>query len=264
MNEPPLVVSYGGGTNSTALLIGYVEKGIRPDLIMFSDTGGEFQRTYDYIYMFSDWLKKQGMPRIVWVNNAHREGFPHRSLEDECINNKTLPSLAFGFKGCSVKWKRQPMDRYIRDNFQPAKEAWEAGLKVRRAIGIDAGEPQRGKIPDDKKFTYEFPLMEWDWARDECLAAIERANLPMAGKSACWYCPASKRHEVVQLANDHPDLFERAVTMEENALLTTIKGLSRQRSWKEIVEADRQQLKLPFDEIAPDMDCMCFDGEADD
>jgi len=263
VNEPPLVVSYGGGTNSTALLIGYAEKGIKPDLIMFADTGGEFQRTYDYIHQFNEWLLKNDMPEIIWVNNAHREGFRHTSLEDECINNKTLPSLAFGFKGCSVKWKRQPMDRYIRDNYPPAKEAWEAGLKVRRAIGIDAGEPQRGKIPDDKKFTYEFPLMEWDWGRDECLEAIERAGLPMAGKSACWFCPASKRHEVIQLANDHPDLFERAVAMEENALLTTVKGLSRQRSWKEIVEADRQQLKLPF-EIEPDMDCMCFDGEVDD
>ena len=216
--------------------------------------------------MFNEWLLKNEMPEIVWVNNAHREGFRHTSLEDECLNNTTLPSLALGFKGCSVKWKRQPMDRYIRDNFQPAKDAWEAGLKVRRAIGIDAGEPQRGKIPDDKKFTYEFPLVEWEWARDECLDAIKRADLPTAGKSACFFCPASKKHEVLQLSKDHPELYDRAVAMEINAApnLNTVKGLGRRRSWQDIVAADKEQLKLQFEEDEPDMDCMCFDGEADD
>lgn len=36
----PIVVSYGGGTNSTAMLIAMVLKGIKPDLILFADTGG--------------------------------------------------------------------------------------------------------------------------------------------------------------------------------------------------------------------------------
>lgn len=34
------IASYGGGTNSTAELIGCVEKGIKVDLILFADTGG--------------------------------------------------------------------------------------------------------------------------------------------------------------------------------------------------------------------------------
>jgi len=36
-----MVVSYGGGVNSTAVLVGMVERGIRPDAILFADTGGE-------------------------------------------------------------------------------------------------------------------------------------------------------------------------------------------------------------------------------
>ena len=252
MMESPLVVSYGGGTNSTALLIGYAEKGIRPDLIMFADTGGEFERTYKYVDLFSDWLEENG-----------REGFRHTSLEDECKNNETLPSLAFGFKGCSVKWKRQPMDRYIRDEWPRSKEVWDAGLRIRRAIGIDAGEAHRGKIPDDKRFTYEFPLIGWDWGREECLEAIERSGLPSPGKSACFYCPAARKNEVIKLAETHPDLFARAVAMEENAkpnLGPTVSGLGRNYSWKNLVEADRAQGKFSFAE-APSIDCMCFDGD---
>ena len=262
MKEAPLVVSYGGGTNSTALLIGFAERGITPDLIMFADTGGEFERTYAYIELFDKWLVEHGLPEIVQVTNAGREGFRHTSLEDECLNNATLPSLAFGFKGCSVKWKRQPMDRYIRDEWPKGKETWDAGLRIRRVIGIDAGEAHRGQIPDDKRFTYEFPLIEWDWGREECLEAIDRSGLPNPGKSACYFCPASRKHEVIALAEKHPDLFERAVAMEHNAKesLGTVKGLGRNYAWERLVEADRAQGKFAFGE-APAIDCMCFDGD---
>ena len=36
----PLVVSYGLGVDSTAMLIHLQQQGIRPDLILFADTGG--------------------------------------------------------------------------------------------------------------------------------------------------------------------------------------------------------------------------------
>lgn len=39
-----MMVSYGGGTNSTAMLIGMVERGERPDAILFADTGRNYVR----------------------------------------------------------------------------------------------------------------------------------------------------------------------------------------------------------------------------
>ena len=50
-------------------------------------------------------------------------------------------------------------------------------MKVSRLIGIHAGETKRGKIPDDDKFTYRFPLREWGWSQAECEAAIMRHPL---------------------------------------------------------------------------------------
>ena len=41
MNMAPVIVAYGAGTNSTALLVGMHERGERPDLILFAETGGE-------------------------------------------------------------------------------------------------------------------------------------------------------------------------------------------------------------------------------
>ena len=50
----PLIVAYGGGTNSTAMLCGFRERGIRPALILFADTGGELPHTYEHLRVMSD------------------------------------------------------------------------------------------------------------------------------------------------------------------------------------------------------------------
>ena len=257
------VVSYGGGVNSSALLVGLFEAGMRPDLILFADTGGEFEETYRTVERMSELCVGWFGHGIVTISNADRPGFPHTSLENECHNNKTLPSLAFGFKGCSAKWKRQPMDRYVRD-WKPAQEAWERGEKVTRMIGIDAGEAHRSanlEEADDPKYLYRRPLIDWDWGREECVEACERAMGFVPGKSACWFCPASRKSEVLRLAEERPDLFERAVAMEHTAAenLGRVKGLGRNYSWERLVAADRAQLKL-FPE-SPEISCGCFDGE---
>jgi hypothetical protein len=43
--ETPLVVAYGGGVDSTAMLIGFKQRSIRPDLILMADPGSEKDAT---------------------------------------------------------------------------------------------------------------------------------------------------------------------------------------------------------------------------
>ncbi len=43
------IVSFGGGTNSAALLIGLYKHKIPIDLITFADTGAEHPHTYQFI-----------------------------------------------------------------------------------------------------------------------------------------------------------------------------------------------------------------------
>lgn len=253
------VVSYGAGVNSTALLIGLLEHGVKPSAILFSDTGGEFPATYEYIDTFSAWLERQGFPPVTKVKN---ETSLHGTLEQECLTNQTLPSLAFGFKGCSVKWKRQPMDRWVK-RWPAAMAEFEHGRRVERLIGIDAGEAHRGKIPDDKWFFYRFPLIEWDWDREECVAAIGRHGLPLPRKSSCTFCPATKKVEVIELAAEHPEAFARAVAIEKSFLNGphsggTVKGLGRHWTWEGLVRGKRLET-VPE---APAISCECYEGGA--
>lgn len=251
------VVSFGGGVNSTALLIGLREFCGRPDAVLFADTGSEFPETYEFLARMSAWCESAFGLGITVVRRAYPR---HQSLEHECHNLRTLPSKAFGFSGCSVKWKRQPMDKWLRTNAQ-AVACWERGEQVERLIGIDAGEAHRGKIQNDRRFLYRFPLIEWDWDREACLAAIARERLPVPRKSACFFCPATTKKEVIELHRKRPDLFARAVAIEEQAQgLNVVKGLGRHWTWSEVVA--KQGVDLPE---TPSEYCVnCSDGISDE
>lgn len=232
MNSP-LVVSFGLGVDSLAMLIGMHQRSIRPDLILFADTGSEKPETYDYIPTVRAWLAKVGFPELTLVRYEPKR-FKHgeySSLAGNCLRNATLPSLAFGRKSCSLKWKAAPLDKFVA-SWAPAKAAWASGQKVRRAIGYDCSGADSKRFAHasqkaiDPKYQYLYPLREWGWDRKSCIAAITAQGLPVPIKSACFMCPASKTCELKHLSQTH---LRTIVMMEARALphLRTVKGLWR-------------------------------------
>lgn len=259
-----IVASFGGGVNSTAMLIGMHERGERVDLILFADTGGEKPHTYEHAGEFNLWLLDHGMPDIIRVArhttvSKHERIGTYTTLEEDCLAKNMLPSIAYGFKACSQKYKREPQDKFC-NSYGPCVSHWSLGLRVKKLIGYDADETRRANIKEDEKYEYAYPLIEWGWGRDECEEAVKRAGLRPVGKSACFYCPSSKKPEIFQLRRQYPDLAERAVAMERNAELTTVKGLGRNFAWGDLYAADDNQAKL-FPDSPIEIDCGCYDGE---
>jgi hypothetical protein len=240
------VVAYGGGVNSTAMLVEMSRRNVAVDLILFADTGGERPETYAAVAQVSAWCVAHGLPAIVTVRE------PGPTLEEDCLTRKALPSIAYGFKTCSQRWKARPQDRYLK--------AWlPAGANYRKAIGYDVGEERRCRASDDARCENWFPLIEWSLWRDDCEAVCLAERLPTT-KSACWFCPSSRKGEVLRLAKEHPELMARAAAMEANAELVTVQGLGRHWSWANLVKTDAAQLKLFSDAGTPGIDCGCYDG----
>lgn len=148
------MVSYGGGANSTALLIGLHQHRIPVDLILFADTGAEHPHTYAYLDIMDRWLKDHGMPPITRVYKTTRDG-KRLTLEQECLQSGTLPSMAYGFKRCSLKHKIGPQEKFC-NRYPPCRKVWAAGKRVVKFIGYDAGESYRsdkvllGDLADQK------------------------------------------------------------------------------------------------------------------
>lgn len=248
------IASFGAGTDSTAMIVGMVERGEKLSHIVFADPGAEKPETYAHVRKFSEWLVKQGQPAITTIRRkpAKVGDSTAATLEDECLMRGQLPAIAYGYKSCSDKWKMQPFRAWLLAN---------TDNRVTVCIGYDAGEAHRAAKGDEYESGYDkrYPLIEWGWSREDCIAAIRRAGLEQPGKSSCFFCPSSRKSEVIQLAKQHPDLMARAIKLEQNADLSTIKGLGRRFAWADLVAADRAQDNL-FPEVTQDTPCGCFDG----
>lgn len=268
-----LVANYGMGTNSTAMLIEATRRGIMLDLIVTSDTGDEFKRTYDYATMFSTWLVRQGQPAITMTRWTRKDGsfIPISALS---LARRELPSKAYGLSGCTSKWKQQPIDKLIKGDAR-VQAAWARGELVERWIGYDADEPERAERMLDKNpqptrvrggrtevvpsWKWRCPLVEWGMGRDECVATIAAAGLPLPGKSACFHCPSTTKAEIDRMVIEEPEMFARALEIEDAARasgeLQTVRGLGRRFAWRDYVEGN-----APDACDTVEQECGCFDG----
>jgi hypothetical protein len=255
IKRPPHIVAFGGGVDSTAMILGLHEKGLPIDLILFADTGGERPETYAHIENFSKWLVDNGLPSITIVKRTRKDG-SLETLEQECHRRNNLPSIAYGFKSCSQKHKIAPQDKFL-NSWQRAIDWWKTGSKCVKYIGYDAGESHRADNAakrDDPKYTYKYPLIEWQWEREDCLKIVAKYGFKV-GKSACFFCPSSRPKEIIDLHEKHPDLAQRALDIEKQANLTTIKGLGRNYAWSDVIRMHKAQIELPF--VGFDLPCDC-------
>lgn len=188
----PKVLAYGVGVDSTALLIELVARGEAPDLVLTADTGSEKPETYEYQAMMAAWMAERGISyeTVRYVPKRFKHWPPYFSLLENVLTNATLPSISLGRHSCSLKWKVAPQDAFLRQ-WAPAREAWAQGAKVVRLIGYDASPPDDRRYAhaaaiESPLFESRYPLREWGWTRDRCVARIKAEGLAVPPKSSCW------------------------------------------------------------------------------
>lgn len=208
------LLSFGGGVNSTALII-YLferERSLFDEMaILFSDTGSEMPETYTHIDKFDGWLKERGQKVI-------RIGRPD-SLEAYCLTEKVGPMRQW--RWCTDKWKIRPINEWA-DN--------ELGRPRTHILGIASDESHRAKPSPEKEIVNRFPLVEFGINRQGCEALIANAGIGWpVPKSGCFFCPLMPSAQFVELKKKHPELFERAVEIER-------RSVEANSGWEDIIE----------------------------
>jgi hypothetical protein len=233
----PWGINFGGGLNSTAVIIECRNRGLRPDWILFADTGSEMPGTLDHVERMRQWC--DGWCELTVVRWIRKEPVPihpgvsvrpddvdatatsddgdvvvfsrFEPLHAQCLRSGYLPSKAYGNAGCTSKWKIQPMEKWRKER------GFDHGAF---AVGYDAGEIsritkacQRG---DDPGMTAWYPLVAWGIDRLGCEAICSKQGITV-GKSSCFMCPNLRAHEWEGLRIEHPDLFDIAMQIEDRA-----------------------------------------------
>lgn len=248
-----IAACFGSGVDSTAMLIALHEANLRPGVTTFADTGGEKPETLAHLDAMNRVMAQWGWDPIAVCRKKTLAKTGYSDLYGNCLKNETLPSLAFGLKSCSLKWKVTPQDGYIKGskrgpNARPPHPVWlesqRRGVRIVKLIGYDCGRAdiRRSKnlSTHDGAFDYAYPLQILGWTRRDCVNVIEQAlgaeMVPM--KSACYFCPASRQWELLWLAAHHAELLERALRLERTALTgrhSRFDEIEFGASWEHIV-----------------------------
>ena len=194
------ICGISGGKDSSALAV-YMKDRV-PDMeYFFCDTGAELPETYEFLARLEVILGKP-IARL----NAER-GFDHWFE----IFRGALPSPQM--RWCTKNMKIKPLEQWIGDD--PAVSY----------VAIRSDEANRkGYISTKPNIESRFPFME-DGIDHACVIRIlDDAGIGLPAyyewrtRSGCYFCFYQRKAEWIGLADRHPDLFERAVAIEQKVL----------------------------------------------
>lgn len=274
---PKVVLSYGLGEDSTAVLLRWLEDPTSRDFdladlaVVTAMTGNEWESTRTAVETLV--LPRMAAAGVRFIQAARSRRHvtkagdgvvvlddsrsPTRlyieggyTLRDEMVEAGTIPQ-AGGARMCSVHAKGDVLD--------PVIAKITRGQPYRHVIGFEAGEVRRAT----KDATYntatrtgEYPLIDWGWHRDDAVNYTVSILGDSPGKSACDFCVysfGSKAGRVHMLDRyvAEPTVGARTLLMEHLALtLNPRQGLIGGKRLIDLVRAENMTGVLAaFDEL---------------
>ena len=199
-NSPRHICGISGGKDSSALAV-YLREKVPEMEYFFCDTGAELPETYEYLTRLEVILGKP----ITRLNS--QRGFDHWFE----IFRGTLPSPQM--RWCTTNMKIKPI------------EEWVGTDSVFSYVAIRADESNRkGYISTKPNIQTKFPFIEDDIDRDGVMSILADAGIGLPRyyewrtRSGCYFCFYQRKAEWVGLSERHPELFERAVAIEQKVL----------------------------------------------
>lgn len=236
--KTPRYISYGGGVQSSALIVLAVQGRIDPiDAALFCNTGDDSEHPDTLIYV-RDVMKPYCNTNGIVLHELQRVVKGESQTLYGRIMNHSRDSLSEpipvrGYTGapmsrsCTIDHKIKVLERWIKTN-APL-------LPAETLIGISIDEIERAKTGTNKYEIRKFPLLELGLNRVDCARVIADAGLPVPPKSSCYFCPFHTRLTWAELRRDRPDLFEKAAEIED-----TLNARRRKRDKPPVYLTDRR------------------------
>jgi len=210
-------VSYGGGVQSTSLLVLAAQREIDFDTFLFSNVGNDSENPATISY-----VRNIAMPFAEHYGIKIHELYKTRFGEPETLYGRItrpgslampvparLSSGAPARRTCTVDFKLQVTGKWLKDHGATPEH------KATVAIGISVDEIQRANPNKAQPWeTLVYPLLDLGLRREDCIEIIADAGLPVPPKSSCWFCPFHSLPAWRDLAINNPSLFASACALE--------------------------------------------------
>lgn len=219
MTEQLRVVSYGGGVQSTALLVLAAQGRIDHRIFLFANTGDDSEEvaTLDYVRTVA---APYAMINGITLHELRRHrrdgsietlyGRMHASHSGAVVIPVKLSADGPpGRRSCTADFKVRVIAKWLKGQGvtkdQPALVALGISLDEMQRARLASGEPTQ---------QVEYPLIRMRLDRDACTRIIRGAGLPVPPKSACWFCPYKTGRRWQEMRDTTPDIFSKAVALE--------------------------------------------------
>jgi hypothetical protein len=219
-DRPPLsVISYGGGVQSTALLVLAARGEIHVDAALFANVGDDSEHP-DTLRYVREIAQPYGAAEDVPVHVLDRRT---RTGDVETlmgrlskVGSRSLPipvrmsNGAPGMRSCTIDFKVRVIAKWLKAHGASRKHpaSVNIGFSFDEAIRMGAGTTR----PYER---LAYPLIDRRLTREDCKRIIERAGLPVPPKSSCFFCPFHRPSMWARMRRDEPLLFERSAALED-------------------------------------------------
>ncbi|MCM1277277.1 MAG: phosphoadenosine phosphosulfate reductase family protein [Lachnospiraceae bacterium] len=184
MEKPKFnMVSFSGGKDSTAMLLGMIERKMPIDCVLFCDTGLEFPAMYDHINKFE---KDTGI-RITRIKAKH--SFEYLMLEHRFVDRKGLPKVGYSWADVQTRWCTSMLKDVPREKFlRPLRKEYD----VIEYVGIAADEQFRLERKRNQSESHAHPLIDWGMTEQDCLDFCYERGYDWGGlyehfkRVSCW------------------------------------------------------------------------------
>ena len=201
------VVSYGGGVQSTALVVLALSEQWRVDEIVHVDLmDAESPATREYVARFREWLQREhGRDITIIERNMYQDMLDNPGFTP--VPWRIADGSAMLSRQCTRQYKVQPLQRYLYDRYP--------GERIGLMLGISVDEYHRMRDSSAARIEHVYPLVDRRLTRWQCRDIIERAGLAAPSKSSCWFCPYRSISSQWALVRRYPYLRAMARALED-------------------------------------------------
>lgn len=211
------VFSFGGGVQSTAVLVLAAQGQVQYDAFVFANVGDDSENpgTIQYMNEVSRPFAERHGITIEEVKYTRRDGSTptlldriHSDLRSVPIPMRVIDGRP-GRRTCTGDFKIKPIAKWMKQHGATAENPFTAGL------GISLDEFGRMRTSSGFDFqTLEYPLIDRRITRTECIRLVTQAGLPVPPKSSCWFCPYHRKAEWSAMRREQPEQFAASVAVE--------------------------------------------------